>query len=161
MDLISSESASCLLESFSWRHPSNAGLKVVRQIALFHAPLLSWLYSSYCRVFFLERKHVYNFFTSSFVCRMIGCLFHEPISEPWVLVAVRNCFPPRRECHQTSNFLLIPRNPFSVRGITPTFMTTWLKQKKTHVEPVIPFNHDAPWVCGAGFGTVSSQEESP
>lgn len=42
--------------------------------------------------------------------------------------------------------LISPSYPetFLARGITPTFMTTWLKQNKTHVESVIPFNDDAP-----------------
>lgn len=57
------------------------------------------------------------------ICRIILCLFHEPISDNCALIAVRNCFFPGRECHQTSNFLPKPGNHFA-RGSSPVMMAS-------------------------------------
>lgn len=65
------------------------------------------------------------------VCRIILCLFHEPISDNCAVIAVRNCFSPGRECHQTSNFLLQPGNHFA-RGGSPVMMASINPNKTPH-----------------------------
>lgn len=74
----------------------------------------------------LLKKHVgwFSSYPLSYcVCRIILCLFHEPISDNCALIAVRNCFSPGRECHQTSNFLFKPGNHFA-RGSSPVMMAS-------------------------------------
>lgn len=76
-----------------------------------------------------------------------------------VLIAVRNCFSPGRECHQTSNFLFKPGNHFA-RGSSPVMMAS-INLNKAPVRFFFGMR-DAPSVSfstsSTGFGSISERQ---